>query len=193
MKKLTCILLVLVMVLGITAVASAEEYASGYKFGLLLYSQSDEATTSIRNGVESACAKYGVELEVFVVEGEYAKIPTYIQMFADHGCAAVIDAVWNAEAGLTTAAQCKDLGLYLVTCDVEYDDYAHLVGANNYLSGRANGTYVTGLINDEWDGQIDWVLAMYGFNTGEGVKMRLQGCLDVLQENGLLPDEDHVL
>ena len=62
MKKMICILLALCLMLGVCAIASAEE--KGYKFGLMLYAEVDEATISIRSGFEKACAEYGVELEI---------------------------------------------------------------------------------------------------------------------------------
>ncbi|MEG1842787.1 MAG: substrate-binding domain-containing protein, partial [Clostridia bacterium] len=110
-----------------------------------------------------------------------------------HGCDAIIDATWGAEVGLTTSMTCAEKGIPLITCDVEYDSYAHLVGANNYGSGQVNGEYVSNWVNENWDGKIDYVLAMYLVSTGEGVKARLTGCLDVLQSNGMLPVEDHVI
>lgn len=190
MKKLTCILLALVMTIGIATVAFAQDT---YKFGLLLYSETDEATITIRNGVERACEEYGVELESYIIDQDYSRVPTYLQMFLDHGCDAIIDASWSAEVGLVTSMTCKERGVPLVTCDVEYDDYAHLVGASNYGSGQINGEYVTEWVNEHWDGQIDYVLAMYYVPGGDGVKARLDGCLDTLEENGLLPAEENVI
>ncbi|MEA4899738.1 sugar ABC transporter substrate-binding protein [Bacillota bacterium Meth-B3] len=191
MKKLTCILLAMVLVLGLGAGATAE--GAKRKFGLMLYSEVDEATISIRTGVEKACAENGVELETYSIEMDYTKCPTYLQMFFDHGCDAIIDVTWSAEVGLVTSQTCAAKGVPLITCDVGYDDYAHLVGANNYNSGRVNGEYVADWVKENWGGKIDYVLAMYLVSTGEGVKQRITGCLDVLGENGLMPADDHVV
>lgn len=105
---------------------------------------------------------------------------------------AIIDATWDQSVGLSTSAQCKEAGIPLFTCDVEYDEYAHLIGANNYSSGRKNGEYVAQWVADNWDGQIDDVLVLVEMAGGDGVRSRCQGSLDVLGEQGMLPAEDHI-
>lgn len=191
MKRLLSLALIVLLVVGLFSVAAAEE--PKYKFGLLLYSEVDEATISIRRGVEQACAANNIALETYVIESDYAKLPSYLQMLIDHGCDAIIDATWSAEVGLLTSQTCKEKGIPLVTCDVEYDDYAHLVGANNFKSGQINGEYVTKWVNENWDGKINYVLAMYLVSTGDGVKSRITGCLDILEKNNLKPEDDKII
>jgi ABC-type sugar transport system substrate-binding protein len=190
MKQLISLLLTLILVTSFAGFAIAEE--EGYKFAVILTSETDEATISIRTGIEKAAAEYGVELEFYMTDGDSTKIPGYLQMLQDHGCDALIDASWKAEVGMATEEVMKAAGIPMVTCDVEYGDYAHLVGANNYLSGKANGVYVSEWVKNNWDSRIDYVIAMYGYASGDGVKQRLMGCLDILEEDGLLPDEDHI-
>lgn len=218
MKKLLALLLALVMVFALSACASQEqasapaeedtaqntataenetaepdstspEEAPAIKIGLMLYAETDEATISIRTGVERAAAAAGVELVIASIENDYTKCNSLLDSFINQGCTAIIDATWSAEAGLATSARCKELGIPLVTCDVEYDDYAHLVGASNYGSGQINGDYVLNWVNENWDGQINYVIAMYTFAGGEGVKQRLTGCLDKLTEANLLTED----
>ncbi len=198
MKKLIALLLTLVLVLGMVACAAPggkEEKADDeIKIGVMLYAETDEATVSIRTGIEKAAkaandAGKNVKLVIASIENDYTKCNSLLDNFVNQGCKAVIDASWGAEAGLATSARCKELGLPLFTCDVEYDDYAHLVGANNYGSGQVNGEYVLNWVNENWDGKIDHVIAMYGFASGEGVKQRLTGCLDILAEEGLITED----
>lgn len=164
-----------------------------YKIGLMLYSSADEATTTIMNGVKSAAEAAGVELVIGENGGDATKTGALLQTMFSQEVDAIIDATWDASVGITNSQQCKEKGIPLVTCDVEYDEYAHLVGANNYGSGQINGEYVADWVETNWDGEIEYVLAMYYFAGGEGVKARLDGCFDVLEERGLLPDEDHVI
>ena len=168
--------------------APAEE-APEVKIGLMLYSESDEATITIRTGVENACAAAGVELVVGSIEVDYTKCNSLLDNFVNQGCNAIIDATWSAEAGLATSARCKELGIPLVTCDVEYDDYAHLVGASNYGSGQANGEYVVNWVNENWGGEVSNVIAMYTYQGGDGVKQRLDGCLDKMIEAGMITED----
>ena len=210
MKKLLALLLALVMVLGLIACGAKEDApaadapaadapaadapaadapaaeAKGYKFGLMIYSETDEATISIRTGVEKAAAEAGVELVIGTNQGDHTKTPAVLETILAQDIDALIDATWSAEVGLNTSAICKERGIPLVTCDVEYDDYAHLVGANNYGAGQANGEYAVKWINENWDGQVNKVIAMYGFASGEGVKNRLLGCLDTLAAEGMI-------
>jgi len=217
MKKLLALLLALVMVLGLVACGAADEPAAdapaadapaadapaadapaadapaadapAIKIGLMLYAETDEATISIRTGVEKACAAAGVELAIGTIETDQTKCATLLENLLTQGCNAIVDATWGAETGLATSARCKELGIPLVTCDVEYDDYAHLVGANNYGSGQANGEYVVNWVKENWDGKINHVVAMYGFATGEGVRQRLTGCLDMLVAEGFITED----
>ena len=214
MKKLIALLLALVMVLGLVACgakddapaadapaadapaadapaadAPAADGEKSYKFGLMIYSETDEATISIRPGVEKAAAAAGVELVIGTNQGDHTKTAAVLETILAQDIDALIDATWSAEVGLNTSAICKERGIPLVTCDVEYDDYAHLVGANNYGSGQANGEYAIKWINENWGGQVNHVVAMYGFASGDGVKARLLGCLDMMVEEGLITED----
>ena len=213
MKKLLALLLALVMVLGLVACGAKDDApaadapaadapaadapaadapaadAKGYKFGLMIYSETDEATISIRTGVEKAAAEAGVELIIGTNQGDHTKTAAVLETILAQDIDALIDATWSAEVGLNTSAICKERGIPLVTCDVEYDDYAHLVGANNYGAGQANGEYAIKWINENWDGQVNQVIAMYGFASGDGVKARLLGCLDMMVEEGLITED----
>ena len=214
MKKLLALLLALVMVLGLVACGAKDDAPAAdapaadapaadapaadapaadaakepYKFGLMIYSETDEATISIRTGVEKAAAEAGVELIIGTNQGDHTKTAAVLETILAQDIDALIDATWSAEVGLNTSAICKERGIPLVTCDVEYDDYAHLVGANNYGAGQANGEYAIKWINENWDGQVNQVIAMYGFASGDGVKARLLGCLDMMVEEGLITE-----
>lgn len=188
MKRIAVFLLILVVIVGVAFAQGGKEKpkAEGYKFGLLLYSEIDEATISIRTGVEKACKDNNIELETYIIDMDYSKVPGYLQMLIDHGCQAIIDATWSAEVGLVTEMTCKNAGIPLATCDVEYGDYAHLIGASNYGSGQINGEYVADWVTKNWNGKIDHVLGMYYMQGGEGVKSRLDGCFDTLEEKNLI-------
>ena len=218
MKKLLALLLALVMVLGLVACGAKDDApaadapaadapaadapaadapadapaAKSYKFGLMMSAETDEAALSIRSGVVKACEAAGVELIIGSNQGDHTKTPAVLETLLSQDIDALIDSTWSAEVGLNTSARCKELGIPLVTCDVEYDDYAHLVGANNYGAGQTNGEYAVQWINDNWGGEVNYVVAMYGFATGEGVKMRLMGCLEKLIEAGMITEEEIV-
>ena len=222
MKKMLTMLLVAVMVLNLVACSSgggtkentdtpapaeeaetaepkaeepqeAEGHKGSYKIGLMLYASSDEATITIMNGVKRAAEEAGVELVMGENGGDPTKTAALLQTMFSQDVDAIIDATWDASVGITTSQQCKEKGIPLVTCDVEYDDYAHLVGANNYGSGQVNGEYVANWIETNWDGEVEYVLAMYYYAGGEGVKARLDGCFDTLTEKGLMPAEENVI
>lgn len=173
--------------------ATADGNTGSYKIGLMLYSSSDEATITIMNGVKRAAEEAGVELVMGENGGDPTKTAALLQTMFSQDVDAIIDATWDASVGITTSQQCKEKGIPLVTCDVEYDDYAHLVGANNYGSGQVNGEYVANWIETNWDGEVEYVLAMYYYAGGEGVKARLDGCFDTLTEKGLMPAEENVI
>lgn len=161
-----------------------------YKFGVMLYADTDESTLMIRGGIEKAAEAAGVELIITANGGDYTKNAALLENLLNQDVDAIIDATWSAEVGLVTSARCKEAGVPLITCDVEYDDYAHLLGANNYSAGGKNGEFAQAWIEENWDGQLDHVVAMYGFASGDGVKMRLQGCVDVLIEADYITEED---
>ncbi len=164
-----------------------------YKFGLMLYSSVDEATITIMNGVKKVAEENGIELVIGENGGDATKTAALLQNMFTQEVDAIIDATWDGNVGLTTSAQCKERGIPLVTCDVAYDDYAHLVGANNYGSGQVNGAFVTDWVKENWGGEIEYILCMYPYFAGEGVKARLDGCLDYLKEQGLLPEEANII
>ena len=212
MKKLLALLLALVMVLGLVACGAKEDAPAAdapaadapaadapaadapaekkpYKFGLMIYADTDEATISIRTGVEKAAEAAGIELVIGNNGGDATKTPALLETMLSQDIDALIDATWSAEVGVNTSAICKERGIPLVTCDVEYDDYAHLVGANNYGSGQANGEYAINWINENWGGEVNHVIAMYPYSAGDGVKARILGCTDMLIEAGLITED----
>ena len=217
MKKLLALLLALVMVLGLVACgetdapvadapvadapadapadtpadAPADEPAKKtYKFGLITNTESNEATISIRTGVEKACAEAGVELVIGCNQGDHSKTAAILETLLAQDIDALIDATWNSEVGRNTAAICQERGIPMVTCDVNFGEYAHLVGANNFAAGQLNGDYAIQLINENWGGEVNKVVSMYAFTTGEGVKMRSGACVDKLIEAGMITEED---
>lgn len=192
MKKIALVTLILTVIICSVFAQGGQEQKTdeGYKFGLLLYSELDEATITIRAGVEKACKANDIELETYIIDMDYSKVPGYLQMLIDHGCDAIIDATWSAEVGLVTEMACKNAGIPLATCDVAYGDYAHLIGASNYGSGQINGDYVADWVAKNWGGNIDYVIGMYYMQGGEGVKARLDGCFDKLKEKGLITDDE---
>ena len=215
MKKLLALLLALVMVLGLVACGAADEPAADapaadapaadapaadapadapaadktYKFGLMMYAETDEAAISIRTGVVKACEEAGVELIIGSNQGDHTKTAAVLETILAQDIDALIDATWPAEVGLNTSAICKERGIPLVTCDVEYDDYAHLVGANNYGAGEVNGEYAINWINENWGGEVNHVIAMYPYSGGDGVKARILGCTDMMVEQGLITED----
>lgn len=197
MKKqilsLFIIIAILTVIVGCSNNGTAGPGEKTYKIGLMQSSNVDEASITIYNGVMDAAEKYGVEITYGEIGGDHTKITSLLETMLVQDVDAIIDSTWNADVGLNTSQTCKVEGLPLVTCDVGYDDYAHLVGANNYSSGQINGKFVEELVKEEWDGEIEYVIAMYGFASGEGVKSRLIGCLDHLDEVGLLPPEENVI
>ena len=139
MKKLLALLLALVMVIGLVACGAKEDApaadapadapaadapadapaadapAKSYKFGLMIYSETDEATISIRTGVEKAAAEAGVELVIGTNQGDHTKTPAVLETILAQDIDALIDATWSAEVGLNTSAICKERGIPLVT------------------------------------------------------------------------------
>lgn len=206
MKKWIVLLLAFAMVFSLAACGTQQteatasnastsptEESSSYKIGLMLYSSSDEATTTIMDGVKRAAEAAGVELVIGENGADPTKTGPLLQTMFTQEVDAIIDATWDASVGMTTSQQCKEKGIPLVTCDVEYDDYAHLVGANNYGSGQVNGQYVSDWVQKNWNGEIEYVLCLNYYAGGEGVKSRIDGCLDVLTEKGQMPADENVI
>ena len=196
MKRFLCVMFVVLLAFGMLGCAKKQAQSAGekkLKVGLMLYSAVDEATITIRNGVIKAAEEYGVELTIGENGGDATKTAALLQSMFTQQVDAIIDVTWDDSVGVTTSQLCKEKGIPLVTCDVAYDDYAVLVGPNNYGSGRTNGEYSAKWIKDNWGGEIDLILGMYPYFTGPAIKARIDGCLDVFKEQGILPAESKII
>jgi ABC-type sugar transport system substrate-binding protein len=187
MKKVILFLTVTVLSSALLfAGPGGEKKASGaLKIGAIHYNQTAEDSISIAESIRAACKANSFTLVEADINGDKTKYQQLIDNLILQKVDAIIDAVWDDQAGARTAEKCKAAGVILVACDVYFSDNTHMVGAENYAAGTTAGTYMADYIKKVWDGKIEKLLLVNEVTAGQATVDRLQGSVDALVKGGV--------
>lgn len=145
MKKLVALLMALVMILGVSTMASAED---SYKVGFALQTLEVAVWQRMVNGMEQAAEDLGIEFECMVANSDVAKQIANIENMITMGFDAIIIHVFDTQAFADVTRQALEDGI--VVCaydDVIVDaatgenlDYQFSFVCDNYEIGYRVGT-----------------------------------------------------
>ena len=164
-----------------------------YKIGINSYAENFESSQVYIESFKAAAEAAGnVELVFADCNADPQKLAANYDALILQGVDAIVDASWFAEVGTVAIEKVKQAGIPLITCDSAFDEeYSYLIGTDNYTAGVIAGTYLADMINEQWDGELEYLVLEYFQNGGQVVKDRMQGCLDGLLDAGIeIPDEN---
>jgi ribose transport system substrate-binding protein len=137
---------------------------------------SEAVTESLRAAAASAC------IDLMVLDNRYdgavalqnadefirAKVDLIVEFQIDRHAAPVI--------GDKIAAA----GIPLIAIDIPHA-HATYFGIDNYRAGLEAGEYLATFAAENWNGKVDWVLALELEEAGTLVQSRMSGCLDAMR------------
>lgn len=167
--------------------APAEAYNIGYSNMQL----KEDFFITVEAGVKQACAENGYEYNTSIAERDASKMKQNIEALATKGADVIIDFNVLAEAGSAIAKDLKAENIPMISVDCQYDD-AYFFGVNNYDAGVALGEGAGAFVDDKFGGELDYIVALWDSQSGDDVKARCGGAVEVLAEKYNVSTENQV-
>ena len=187
MKKILALVVALMMLsVGLTfAVAEDDGFYIGYSNMQL----AEDFFITVSNGLKTAAEANGIKFEETIANRDAVLMAQNIEAFLQKGVDMVIDFNVLAETGSEMAARCAEEGVPMISVDCEYDG-AYFFGVDNYGAGAALGEGTIEFVEEKLGGQIDWIVSLWDSQSGDTIKARCDGVVDVLAEKYGV-DEEH--
>ena len=141
----------------------------------------------VKASLEDAFAARGWEMLYAFAERDPQRMRTNVDSFVLQDADFIIDFNVVPEAGSAIAGDLKAQGIPSLSIDCVYED-AYFFGVNNQGAGATAGEYLVEKINEDWDGQLDYIFHIYDESAGLEVKKRNAGAGEVLR--AAFPDFD---
>ncbi len=155
------------------------------------YDMAGDFAQKLYAGLEDKCAEAGIEIMYAEASGDPQKMISNIDSFITAGVDAVIDFNFNPEVGVTLVKMCSDAGIPLFSIDCAYTD-AYFFGVNNMVAGQTAGEYAGKIANENWEGELDWLVIEYNAAAGPEVKQRMDGIPDGMKNVGVEVSTDRI-
>lgn len=178
MKKILALVVALMLACACMAVASAEEtYYIGYSNMQL----AEDFFITVSNGLKEAAKANGVKFEETIANRDAVLMAQNIEAFLLKDVDLVIDFNVLAETGTEMATRCAEAGVPMISIDCLYDG-AYFFGVDNYGAGVALGEGTCEFVDERFGGEIEYIVSLWDSQSGDTIKARCQGVVDVLAE-----------
>lgn len=195
-KKMTAILLALVMTLALTACgqkadetpSNGDSDSSGaYKIGYSMPAR-DQFQTSMEKAIQTKAEAEGIEINILDAAGDVSAQISHVQTWEADGYDAVIVGLCNNDSAADVLAVAGDMKVVFVnrqpSLDVLQDGKVVYVGTDETLYGTEQGNYLANIFKAE--GKTDVNIAMFMGELGlDNVTKRTQSAKDALAANGI--------
>jgi ribose transport system substrate-binding protein len=160
--------------------------------GYNAFSDTVDFSRSITKNMEENAESLKAELLYANSDGDASVASKNAETFLVQGAKYVVDSSWAIGATQAVADICKAKGIPCISIDTMVDD-VYFMGANNLEAGKVAGAAAAEYINENWDGQLEYLVLSWNVNAGEEVKKRLSGIADAISEAGIeIPEENIV-
>ncbi len=200
-KRTWSILLTVMMVFTMMAGCSRKETADTSESG------SDEASTkaynigysnmqvkedffiTVEGGIRKAAEDAGYDYNTTISDRDATKMKQNIEALVTKGADIIIDFNVMAEAGSAIASDLEKEGIPMLSVDCLYDG-AYFFGVNNLEAGRTLGETAVQFVDSKFGSEVEYIVNVYDAASGDEVKKRNDGVVEILQEKYGLADEN---
>ena len=187
MKKILALVLTLMLATAGLTFAMAEE--TQYYIGYSNMQRAEDFFITVADGLAKAAEANGVKLEETIANRDAVLMTQNIEAFLMKDVDMVIDFNVLAETGSEMAARCAEKGVPMISIDCLYDG-AYFFGVDNYGAGTALGEGVCEFVDEKFGGEIEYIVCLWDSQSGDVIKSRCDGVVDVLAEKYGV-DADH--
>ena len=178
MKKILALALVLMLAtVGLTFAMAEEQYYIGYSNMQL----AEDFFITVSNGLKKAAEANNVKFEETIANRDAVLMTQNIEAFLMKGVDLVIDFNVLAETGTEMAARCAEQNVPMISIDCLYDG-AYFFGVDNYGAGTALGEGMCEFVDEKLGGEIEYIVSLWDSQSGDVIKSRCDGVVDVLAE-----------
>lgn len=186
MKKILALVIALMIAcVGMTCAMAEEEYYIGYSNMQL----AEDFFITVSNGLKAAAEANNVKFEETIANRDAVLMAQNIEAFLMKDVDMVIDFNVLAETGSEMAARCAEKGVPMISVDCLYDG-AYFFGVDNYGAGVALGEGACEFVDEKLGGEIEYIVSLWDSQSGDTIKARCDGVVDVLAEKYGV-DEEH--
>lgn len=166
-----------------------EQIVIGYN----AYGDTSDFSKRLTEGFIEQAEAAGMKVLRADTEGDATKATQNVDTFLQQGANVIVDSSWVVSACESVADKCEEAGVPCVIIDIYVEnESAYYMGIDNNEVGITTGTGAAEWINENWDGELDYVLISFNESFGEGVRPRVSAVIDGLKENGVTVDENNV-
>ncbi len=135
----------------------------------------------VADGIEKAFTDAGIEFHQAFTEEDPVQMRLAYETFLTQGVNFIIDGNASDEKAEVFAAQAKELGIPYITIECRTES-AYSYGMDNQRTGELAGAYISQLVKDEWDGQVDLIVLMSTFTYIPQLAPRVTGAYDIMKQ-----------
>lgn len=202
MKRILCLVLVLVMTFALVACGSKPATASApaaeapataenteevaevatkpIKIGYYGSATTEKFFKDIYDGLEAACKDRGWELLADFTAYDPVKMRAAYDNFKAQGVDFIVDGNALVEVIQPFAEEAAKDGIPYLALHVSLPEPAYTFGSKDVEMGEANGKYIGQMIVDEWDSHVDVVVSYNCYTKSPALVPRTESSYDVL-------------
>ncbi len=164
---------------------AAEKYNIGYSNMQV----KEDFFITVEGGIKKAAEDAGYEYQTTISDRDATKMRQNIEALVTSGANIIIDFNVMAEAGSAIASDLQKEGIPMLSIDCIYEG-AYFFGVNNIEAGKILGQSTLEFVDSKFGGELEYIVNVYDAASGDEVKKRNDGVVEVLMEKYNVPEEN---
>jgi len=169
--------------------SAAAQTNEAYSIGYSNMQLKEDFFITVESGIRSAAEDVGFEYNTTISDRDATKMKQNIEALVTKGADIIIDFNVMAEAGSAIAADLEKENIPMLSIDCVYEG-AYFFGVNNLEAGRILGETAAEYVESKFGGEVEYIVNVYDAASGDEVKKRNDGVVEILQEKYNVADEN---
>lgn len=172
-----------------TAEAKKSQEGKKYNIGYSNMQVKEDFFITVEGGIKKAAEDLGYTYNTTISDRDATKMKQNIEALVTKGADIIIDFNVMAEAGSAIASDLKKEEIPMLSVDCLYED-AYFFGVNNLEAGNILGEAAIPFVEEKFGGELEYIVNVYDAASGDEIKKRNDGVVDVLKEKYAVKEEN---